>query len=214
MMTTKPALKAAPARPLALDASNKVDDHAVSARSGEAAQGGPACAPGAKSAVSASATLVPGLVMGVLHGFDSDSEALVRFEGSAEPVPVLARTLVQLTQDDIGKMLALQFERGDISRPVILGLLAHSARPAMDAANTTNPANAANMTMMLASGTALQVSAHGEEVVLSASRKLTLRCGRASLTLDVDGNIEVRGQDVLSRAGGQNRIKGSSISLN
>lgn len=143
-----------------------------------------------------------GLVIGVLAGFDEAGQCLVSFDGNPAQKPVAARALPLLATADIGKMLALQFERADLALPVVLGLLSHSALSEQARPLTT-----------LADG-ALQVHADGQEVVLSATRKLTLRCGRASITLDVDGNVEMRGQDLLSRAAGQNRIKGSSISLN
>ena len=202
MITTKPVGKATSARSAqGKPASRKALDSNIDGKSGRARPDTPE-SPAHAADVGLITPMVSGLVIGVLHGFDAAMQAMVSFDGSAQPGPIMARSLVLLGESDIGKMLALQFERGDIGLPVVLGLLAHSARPAAEKA------------MFLASGDALKVSTHGEEVVLSASRKLTLLCGRASLTLDVDGNIEIRGQDVLSRAAGQNRIKGSSISLN
>ena len=88
---------------------------------------------------------------------------------------------------------------------VILGLLHASALMTPD----DTPASASP-----ALQTALGRVASEEEVVLTATRKLTLQCGAASISLDLDGNIEIRGENLLSRASRQNRIKGSSISLN
>ncbi|WP_166873289.1 DUF2345 domain-containing protein [Massilia mucilaginosa] len=64
------------------------------------------------------------------------------------------------------------------------------------------------------SGAPLQVSADDGEIVLVAHRRMTLMCGAASITLDAQGNIEIRGKHILSRAAGQNRVKGASVSLN
>lgn len=137
-----------------------------------------------------------GIIIGVLQGFDAAMQALVGYEGNPAPAALPALALAALDTADIGKAVALQFERGDLMRPVIIGLLYGSPNAP------------------LLSAPALQVTQDGADVTLTAHGRLTLQCGRASLTLDVNGDIELRGHDVLSRASGQNRIKGSSISLN
>jgi hypothetical protein len=55
----------------------------------------------------------------------------------------------------------------------------------------------------------------GEDIrILEAERELVLRCGKSSLTLTSDGRVTVRGKQILSRADGQNRVQGASVSLN
>ncbi len=149
-------------------------------------------------------TPVTGLVIGTLTGWNCDGSPTVQFGGNPAQGESIARALAPLDRADIGKMVALQFERGDITQPVIMGLLHSSADN-----SGSGPAPAAPSAQ-----SSLQVISNGDEVKLLANRKLTLQCGRASITLDVDGSVEIRGQDLLSRAAGQNRIKGSSISLN
>ncbi len=53
-----------------------------------------------------------------------------------------------------------------------------------------------------------------EELVLSATRKVTLRCGMSSITLHPNGKIVLRGEYILSDAQGVNRIAGGRIELN
>ena len=60
----------------------------------------------------------------------------------------------------------------------------------------------------------LNVEIDGETLTLSAHKKITLRCGKASIVLNADGTIEIRGTELLSRASGQNAIRGASVSLN
>jgi hypothetical protein len=60
----------------------------------------------------------------------------------------------------------------------------------------------------------LDVEIDGETLTLSAHKKITLRCGKASIVLNADGSIEIRGTELLSRASGQNAIRGASVSLN
>lgn len=54
----------------------------------------------------------------------------------------------------------------------------------------------------------------GRELVLEADSALTLRCGKASITLTRDGRIVLRGTTVVSRATGVNRVVGGTIKLN
>ncbi|MCB1930569.1 MAG: hypothetical protein KDH17_21365 [Rhodocyclaceae bacterium] len=53
-----------------------------------------------------------------------------------------------------------------------------------------------------------------DELILSSRRKLTLRCGKASITLYPSGKIVLRGEYILSDAEGVNRINGGRIELN
>jgi hypothetical protein len=53
-----------------------------------------------------------------------------------------------------------------------------------------------------------------DELVFTAERKLTLRCGKASMTLYPNGKIVLRGEYILSDATGVNRIAGGRVELN
>jgi uncharacterized protein (DUF2345 family) len=53
-----------------------------------------------------------------------------------------------------------------------------------------------------------------EEVLIDAERKLTLRCGKSSITLYPNGKIVLRGDYIFSDAEGVNRIAGGRIELN
>lgn len=50
--------------------------------------------------------------------------------------------------------------------------------------------------------------------ILEAKGELTLRCGRATITLRDDGKVVIQGVDVLSRASRTNKIKGGSVQIN
>lgn len=53
-----------------------------------------------------------------------------------------------------------------------------------------------------------------DELVLEARQKITLRCGKASITLYPSGKIALRGEYILSDAAGINRIAGGQVELN
>jgi len=102
--------------------------------------------------------------------------------------------MVVLNESDAGSEIALVFENGNPTKPVILGRLqSHAAE---------TPANPVN------------VSLDGEQVTLSAKNEIVLRCGKASITLTRAGKIIIRGAYLLSRSSGVNRIKGGSVQIN
>lgn len=54
----------------------------------------------------------------------------------------------------------------------------------------------------------------GERVEIRAEKEIALTCGEASITINKSGKIVVRGTDIVSRASGLNKIKGSGIEFN
>ena len=53
-----------------------------------------------------------------------------------------------------------------------------------------------------------------EELVVTAEKQLTLRCGESSITLTAAGKIIIRGKYIVSRSSGVQRIKGGSVQIN
>jgi len=53
-----------------------------------------------------------------------------------------------------------------------------------------------------------------DTLVFEAKQQITLRCGKASITLYPNGKIALRGEYILSEAEGMNRIVGGQIELN
>lgn len=139
-----------------------------------------------------------GVVVGELLALaDDGASPLVRYAGQAGTAAVRARSSVDLHAQHVGAAVLLMFERGDASRPVVIGLLRGAAGwPAPD---------------KLAQ---VDVDADGQRMVVSAKEQLVLRCGKASITLTKAGKVLIEGSYVLSRSTGVNRIKGGSVQLN
>lgn len=53
-----------------------------------------------------------------------------------------------------------------------------------------------------------------DELVLTAEKQLTIRCGESSITLTTAGKIIIRGKYIVSRSSGLHRIKGGSVQIN
>lgn len=152
------------------------------------------------TATEAETRLVPrldGVVIGVLVGLDANRQPLVVFPANPQESAVPARTTALLDTDDIGKEVALLFEQGDPRYPLVIGRI---QKPA-----TSPPA---------APESPVEVELDDEHLVLSARQSITLKCGKASITLTQAGKVLLRGTYLLSRSSGVNRIKGGSVQLN
>lgn len=135
--------------------------------------------------------IVDGVVIGLVLGFQ-DACPLVVFPGNLSEQAIVARSLVRLSAEDVGREVALLFEDGALGRPLIVGRLVEPVRD--DAAPV--------------------VVADGQMLRLVAKERIELRVGKASLILEADGHITLRGTDLVSHASRSNRIRGGSINLN
>lgn len=89
-----------------------------------------------------------------------------------------------------------------------------AAGPSPVDADAARPAPVASAA---ASSTAASTAAPtplAEDLLVESRRSLTLRCGKASITLHANGKIVLRGEYILSDAEGVNRIAGGRIELN
>lgn len=134
---------------------------------------------------------VDGVVIGLLLGFQED-RPLVVFPGNEKDHAISARSLAPLTSADVGAEVALLFEDGARDRPLIVGRIVEPARVAK----------------------APLVVADGEMLRLTAQEKIELRVGKASIVMQADGHITIRGTDLVSHAARSNRIRGGSVNLN
>jgi hypothetical protein len=59
-----------------------------------------------------------------------------------------------------------------------------------------------------------EVEIRGSTVHVHARRSVELACGPTRVSLKEDGEVRVRGKEILSRASGVNRIKGGAVRIN
>jgi len=171
--------------------------------------------PPRKAATSAAAELlerasqpITGVRVGWIAGFDVQRGLLVDFPGSGGPVP--ARSIVPLDKAAAERAAkekqgaVLQFENGDPRLPVLMGLLQPAVQtPLLDA-----------LLSAPATGAPLEAKVDGRRVVIEGQQEIVLRCGQASITLQKNGKVVVRGTYLETRATGTNRIKGGSVQIN
>ena len=145
----------------------------------------------------------PTVVIGTLVGFDGGGAPLVDVPGGADHL--LVRSCVPLGVHDIGKELVLVSDSPDSDNPIVVGMLQPRAEPDPEVRRTS----AANLR-----AATQEVEVDGTAIAFTARDTITLRCGEASITLNRDGKIVIRGVHVVSHANGVNRIRGGSIQLN
>ena len=155
---------------------------------------------------AAASSVMTGELLALL---DHRRTALVSLAGMATQI-VLARTTVELQPQHIGRTVVMLNARlterltepfsepfsepGARAQPIVIGLL-------RDTRSATLPAWP-------------RLDHDGERTTVEAETELTLRCGKASITLRSDGKVEIRGETIVSQAVGANRIRGGSVQLN
>jgi hypothetical protein len=138
----------------------------------------------------------PQPLVAVLVAFVDPSTPMVVC-GAADGPALQARTTIDLSPDHIGSEVLLMFERGDMTRPIVIGRLREpTAWPTKEAPPQVD------------------VDADGKRLTLAVKEQLVLRCGQASITLTAAGKVLIQGTYVSSRSSGVNRIKGGSVQIN
>ena len=153
------------------------------------------------------------LLRGRIAEIELDGRVRVRLDqaGAAEVVCDVLRTGVgeaALLLPGIEVLLARS--DGSETTGVILGAI--GPIPARGQPTEPAPGIVELSTAAPAPGEPLRI-AH-REIVIEAGEELTLRCGEASIRITRDGKIVLRGDHILSRARGTQRIKGGSVAIN
>lgn len=138
---------------------------------------------------------------------DAHGDAMLRLERTPQHGVVRALSTGRLDAGCIGRLAAVAFIGGDPARPLILGMLRPEAVEAASIA--TVPAGAALTNASLAGD-----AAPAARTVVEARESLVFRCGEASLTLQRDGRLVLRGKDIVSYATATHRIRGAIVELN
>lgn len=163
--------------------------------------------------------LSPGeIVIGVLTGINEQGQALVNFQDNLVASPIAAISTIEFSARQIGRQVALLFAEGNLSKPVIMGLI-HSALDVMlenfevvveeDNKEETSRSNDNAKPSVMD-----DVLLDGKRIVLEGKEEVVLKCGEASITLTKAGKILIRGKYLLNRSTGVNRIMGGSVQVN
>jgi hypothetical protein len=151
----------------------------------------------ARKPVAPAASFAAGVATGRLHGFDLDDQPLIASLPQLPGEIVAARSTVPLRRSMAGSEVVVVLEAGDPLKPIILGVIQEQpGAPSQEA------------------GSRPIVEADGERYVIAAEREIVLRCGDASITLTRAGKVIIKGNYILSRSSGYNKIKGAAVDIN
>lgn len=133
-------------------------------------------------------------------------EVRVSYPGSPE-ASLVARPLSTVAEAELARAVregtpaVLLFEEGDPRRPLLLGVL-RSATPLVDAVIDRLPEGER------------EARVDGRRVLVEGREEVTLRCGKASLTLRADGKVVLRGVNLVSQADQVHKIRGGKVQVN
>ena len=131
-----------------------------------------------------------GVSLACFNGFDRDGRFLITLEGETKRIHAVST--ISLTDSDLGTGVAVAFIGNDTRKPIILGRIQRTNAAPID----------------------LIAKMDGERVVLHAEHEIELRCGEASITLTRAGKVIIKGNYVLTRSKGANKIKGAFVDIN
>lgn len=150
----------------------------------------------AKGGLTPSADRIQGVVIGRVVSFVA-GELRVQVENAAPTPARLNAAVSDAAAAEAAREhaeVALAFERGDPARPIVLAVLRRKG-PALVREQ-------------------LLASVDGRQVVIEGREEVTLRCGKASLTLNRDGKVVLRGVNVVSQADEVHKIRGGKVQIN
>ena len=145
--------------------------------------------------------------VGQIVKITEEGQALVNYLGNAIG-PVEARSVIDTPSkpDNHGGgdvSVLLVFEDGDITLPIIVGIIHNTLYPLTSSEAVTVPMDGPR-----------DVVLDGRKMVLDAKEEIVLRCGKSSVTLKKDGKIVVKGAQIVSQASGTNKIRGAAVRIN
>lgn len=155
---------------------------------------------------------VTGVVIGILTGIDDLGHPLVAYAGNQTDLPVAARSVAAVDPDSIGREVALLFESGDLSRPIVVGVVQGDTLSALT--KSFKPANTETLVDTDHAVDTAEIVIDGQRIQLQAQQEIMLRCGKSSITMTRAGKVIIRGAYVSTRSSGVNRIKGGSVQIN
>jgi len=132
----------------------------------------------------------PYTLTGQLVSFDADGYAIVNFTLEGCNYHCTANATIELSTSNIDQACLILFNQGDITQPIITGLI-----------QTPSPFNN-------------ELVDEDKPLVIHSETGILLKCGSSRIELSNDGTINIQGMHINSQAYGPNRIKGGSVKIN
>ena len=165
--------------------------------------------------------IAPGeIILGTITSIDVLGQPMVDYPLNPEKGALKAITTLVLTSQQVSRQVALLFNQGDLSQPIVIGIV-HSPLQAMldnfqqdqetSFGNTTSQDTQVELAAHLGTD---DVSVDGNKITFEAQDEMVFKCGKSSITLTKSGKVLIRGKYLLNRSSGVNRIMGGSVQVN
>ena len=171
------------------------------------------------SATSVSPAISPGeIVIGYIKKVDQ-SGVYVDYPHNTSGKHVLALATIPVEAKNVGREAALLFNGGDLNKPVIVGIIHCEMMDVLENRAPSQESDEAWLNQSHSIGEpakekGVDIVVDGKEHSIEAKEQMTLKCGKASITLTKDGKILLRGTYISSRSSGTQRILGGSVQIN
>jgi hypothetical protein len=110
-----------------------------------------------------------------------------------------ALSVCPLERKDIERLCAIQFIQGDLSKPLIMGLI-----------HTQTSAGPGEIPKT----SEVSVRRNGKQVVIQADDELVLQCGESCIVMTAEGTVYIRALYIDSHALATQRLRGGSVQVN
>jgi len=158
---------------------------------------------------------IDGVVIGIVAATKASGETLVAYSGNQSELPIVAKTTVSIDANSIGREVALMFENGDLTKPIIMGIIYNEAlTPAFDQSLDTKQELKTVIEKQSLGDMSRELTVDGKRIQLRATDEIMLKCGKSSITMTRAGKVIIRGTYISTKSSGTNRIKGGSVHIN
>lgn len=151
------------------------------------------------------------IIIGTLVGIDESGQALVDFSQNPVAKPLKAMSTTAVTLHQVSRQVALLFNQGDLTQPIIMGLIYSPLQAMLENFGQQNETEKVELAGELNID---DVKVEGNKVTFEAQEEMVFKCGESSITLTKAGKIMIRGKYLLNRSSGVNRIMGGSVQVN
>lgn len=151
------------------------------------------------------------IIIGTLLSIDDNGQALVDFALNPKQSPIPAMSTTPVTPQQLNRQVALLFNQGDLTQPIIVGLIHSPLHAILENAEEQPETEKVELAGDLNID---DVQVEGKKVIFEAQDQMVFKCGESSITLTKAGKIMIRGKYLLNRSSGVNRIMGGSVQVN
>lgn len=155
------------------------------------------------------------IIIGDLVNINHSGQPEIDYIGNSLHKPLVAITTVALTQQHVGRQVAILFANGRVDSPVIMGLIHNPLNEMLETFEVQSDSNIDSKNADVIDKNESQIiKVDGKRITIEGEDEVVLKCGDASITLTKAGKVLIRGKYLLNRSDGVNRIMGGSVQVN